>query len=97
VTIIYNNKKAQYTIIQLLQIIGRPIHVKFYDGNNRLITMSLATADFPILNPGDNTTFTIRSELICLASERNYKLIPSTIDEYYGRFCRIHQSQLILK
>jgi hypothetical protein len=37
--------------------------VEFYDDSNRLITIGSATADFPILNPGANTTFNIRSEL----------------------------------
>lgn len=39
------------------------IHVEFYDSNNSLITISSSTADFPILNPGDSSTFQIRSEL----------------------------------
>ncbi len=39
------------------------IHVEYYDSNNSLITISSSTADFPILNPGDNSAFKIRSEL----------------------------------
>lgn len=38
-------------------------HVEFYDNNSRLITISSSTARFPILNPGDDSAFTIRSEL----------------------------------
>lgn len=39
------------------------VHVEYYNTNNSLITISSSTADFPILNPGDNSTFQIRSEL----------------------------------
>ncbi|HYZ59957.1 MAG TPA: FxLYD domain-containing protein [Nitrososphaeraceae archaeon] len=39
------------------------IHVEFYDGNSSLITIGSSTARFPILNPGDNSTLTIRSDL----------------------------------
>jgi hypothetical protein len=39
------------------------LHVEYYDSNNSLITTSSSTADFPILNPGDNSSFKMRSEL----------------------------------
>jgi hypothetical protein len=39
------------------------VHVEYYNSNDSLITISSSTADFPILNPGDSSTFQIRSEL----------------------------------
>ena len=39
------------------------VHAEFYDNASRLITIGSSTARFPILNPGDDSAFTIRSEL----------------------------------
>jgi hypothetical protein len=39
------------------------IHAEFYDNSSRLITIGSSTARFPILNPGDDSAFTIRNEL----------------------------------
>jgi hypothetical protein len=39
------------------------IHIEYYDSNDSLITIGSSTADFPILNPGDNSSFKIRSDL----------------------------------
>jgi hypothetical protein len=39
------------------------IHIEYYDDNNSLITISSSTADFPILDTGDNSTFEVRSQL----------------------------------
>jgi hypothetical protein len=39
------------------------VHIEYYGSNNSLITISSSTADFPILKPGDDSAFTIRSEL----------------------------------
>lgn len=52
---IFNNSSSTINLAMVM--------VEFYDDRNRLITIGSATADFPILNPGANTTFDIRSEL----------------------------------
>jgi hypothetical protein len=39
------------------------VHVEFYDNASKLITIGSSTARFPILNPGDNSTFQVRSDL----------------------------------
>lgn len=52
---IFNNSSSTINLAMVM--------VEFYDDRNRLITIGSATADFPIMNPGANTTFNIRSEL----------------------------------
>lgn len=52
---IFNNSSSTINLAMVM--------VEFYDDRNRLITIGSATADFPILNPGDSSLFDIRSEL----------------------------------
>jgi hypothetical protein len=51
------------------------INIQFYDGNGTLITASTENAKFVILAPGENSSFSVRSDL---GDEivHSYKVIP---------------------
>ncbi len=65
-TVINNSSNSMNSVIAV---------VKYYDDSDKLITTDSGTVDLVILNPGDNSSFTVNTEL---GSENisRYRVIP---------------------